>query len=65
MPTLAEGLDKEKLESPVRDADTSKAWRDKDRIRLRLFSAEDTFAGTIRELGLYSNNDVLAFYESS
>ena len=65
MPTLAEGLDKEKLESPVGDTDKSKAWRDKDRIRLRLFAADDTFAGTIRELGLYSNNDVLAFYGSS
>lgn len=65
MPTLAEGLDREKLESPVGDADTGKAWRDRDRIRLRLFAADDTYTGTIRELGLYSNNDVLAFYESS
>ena len=65
MPTLAEGLDKEKLESPVLDTDTSKAWRDKGHICLRLFAADDTFAGTIRELGLYSSNEVLAFYGSS
>ena len=64
MPTLAEGLDKEKLESPVGDNDTSKAWRDKGRICLRLFAADDTFVGTIRELGLYSNN-VLTIYGSS
>ena len=64
MPTLAEGLDKEKLESPVGDTDTSKAWRDKGRICLRLFATDDTFVGTIRELGLYSNN-VMAIYGSS
>ena len=64
MPTLAEGLDKEKLESPVGDTDTSKAWRDKGRICLRLFATDDTFVGTIRKLGLYSNN-VMAIYGSS
>ena len=64
MPTLSEGLYKEKLESPVVDTDTSKAWRDKGRVCLHLFAAEDTYTGTIRELGLYSNN-VLMVYGSS
>ena len=65
MPTLAEGLDKKELESPVVDTDPSKAWRDKGHICLRLFAAEDTFTGPIRELGLYSNNVLLMFHESS
>ena len=61
MPTLAEGSGKEEAESPVMDIDPSKAWRDKSRICLRLFTAEDTFTGPIRELGFYSNN-VLMLY---
>ena len=60
-PTLAEGLDKTQLTSPVGGFDTGKAWRDSDRVCLRLYAPQDTFAGAIRELGLFWN-DTLTIY---
>ena len=61
MPTLAEGLDVEELVAPVGGVDTDKVWRDQDRICLRLYATEDTFTGTVRELGLHANDTLMLY----
>lgn len=63
MPTLAKGLEIDRLVSPVGSAIRIKAQRDKDRIRIPLYKSDEGPTGVISEIGLYSG-DTLAFYES-
>ena len=60
-PTLAEGLDITQLASPVGDIETGEAWRDSNRVFLRLFAPQDTFSGAIRELGLFWNDTLMLY----
>lgn len=59
MPQLAKGVDIEGLTNPVGSIEVSSARRDKDRACFTIHTAEDTFAGPIVELGMYSEEELL------
>ena len=61
LPALAKGLDIKQLVSPVGEAEVMMGWREGERFCLPMYSAEDGFTGTVREVGLFVG-DTLAFY---
>ena len=51
------------IASPVGSAELIRIQRDKDRLRIPLYKVDEGPHGTIRELGLFSE-DTMIFYES-
>ena len=66
MPTLSHGPDITELKGPVAAGiSTSKAWREKDRVKMPVYNADDTFTGAIKEIGLWSGDTLMIYADVS